>query len=347
MRPPVAGKMAESDPSHTSTILELRNLSVTYRSSSGTVQAVRGASLEIREGETLSIVGETGSGKSTIALAALGLLDRQEQSGDILYKNRPIQSLSAREWERIRSREIGIVFQDSRSALNPVRTVLNHVVETLRAHQDISRKDARHRALEILRDVGIRDGQEQLHPFVLSGGMCQRVGIALGICNKPHLLIADEPTSAVDSAIQAQMLDLLQDLKQRYGLALLLISHDLPLISQISDRMSVMYHGRIVECGSRKELLDSPAHPYTRSLLQCQPSFENHHEGNPVTAIPGAVPAAGQVFQGCSFAPRCGRAEPRCRETEPEERALSRTHRVACIHEHSWANGSPDPSDGS
>jgi oligopeptide/dipeptide ABC transporter ATP-binding protein len=324
--------MAESDPSRTSPILELRNFSVTYHPSSGVVCAVRGASLEIRESETLSLVGETGSGKSTIALAALGLLDRHEQSGDIRHKNRPIRSLTARDWESIRGREIGIVFQDSRSALNPVRTVLDHVVETLRAHQDISRKEARHKALEILRDVGIHGGQERLYPFALSGGMCQRVGIALAICNKPQLLIADEPTSAIDSAVQAQMLDLLQELKQRYGLALLLISHDLPLISQISDRISVMYHGRIVECGSRRELMDSPAHPYTQSLLRCQPSFENHHEGNRLTAIPGAGPAAGQAFQGCSFAPRCSRAEPRCRETEPEERELSMTHRVACIH---------------
>ncbi len=313
-------------------ILEIRNLSVTYHSSSGPIPAVRGVSLKIGAGETLSLAGETGSGKSTIALAMLGLLDGCHQSGDIIYRGRGIQSSSGTEWKRIRSREIGIVFQDTRSTLNPALTVLDHLVETLRAHQALSKRKALATAMELLREVGFQEGEGKFHPFELSGGMCQRVGIALGLCNSPQLLVADEPTSAVDSAIQTQMLDLLQRMKQRYGLAILLISHDLPLISKVSDRISVLYHGRIVESGRTEEVLAAPAHPYTRNLLQCQPSFLNHHVENPLAAIPGSIPSAGQQFPGCSFAPRCTRSEPRCQESVPVARALSSTHVVSCIN---------------
>ena len=326
-------------------ILEIRNLSVTYHSSSGPMPAIRGVSLKIGAGEIHSIVGETGSGKSTVALAILGLLQCRHQSGDILYRKRALQSLTANEWNKIRSREIGIVFQDTRSALNPALTVLDHFIETLRAHQALSKREARARAMELLQEVGIQTGVEKLHPLDLSGGMCQRVGIALGICNSPQLLVADEPTSAVDSAIQTQILDLLQRMKQRYGLALLLISHDLPLISQVSDRISVMYHGRIVESGLTEEVLAAPAHPYTQNLLQCQPSFSNHHEENPLAAIPGSVPTAGQEFPGCSFAPRCSWSEPRCQESIPAAHALCSTHLVSCIKEFGGPGGqrSGDP----
>ena len=226
---------------------------------------------------------------------------------------------------------------------------MDHFIETLRTHQALSKREARARALELLQEVGIQAGEEKFHPFELSGGMCQRVGIALGIYNRPQLLVADEPTSAVDSAIQTQVLDLLQRMKQRYGLALLLISHDLPLISQVSDRISVMYHGRIVESGLTEEVLTAPAHPYTRNLLQCQPSFLSHHEENPLAAIPGSVPSAGQEFPGCSFAPRCIRSEPRCRESVPAARALSSTHLVSCISAFGGLGGNfraADPSSG-
>jgi oligopeptide/dipeptide ABC transporter ATP-binding protein len=185
--------------------------------------------------------------------------------------------------------------------------------------------------MDLLRDVGISTGQERFYPFQLSGGECQRIGIALAICNNPRLLIADEPTSALDSTIQAQILDLLQLMKQRYGLALLLISHDLPLISQVADRISVMYHGRIVESGLTKEVFASPAHPYTRGLLQCQPALYHHHETHPLAAIPGAIPAPGEDFPGCAFAPRCPYAEHQCKESVPAERELSKTHRVLCL----------------
>jgi oligopeptide/dipeptide ABC transporter ATP-binding protein len=314
-----------------SPLLDVRALSVVYTTRRESARAVRGASLQIGDGETVSLVGETGSGKSTLALAILGLLAHREQSGEILFAGRSLQRLTQQEWKKIRSREIGIVFQDARSTLNPVMTILDHMVETIRAHQQISRSDARSKGLELLGEVGIPERMAKLYPFELSGGTCQRVGIALGICNNPRLLIADEPTSSIDTAVQAQILDLLQSMKERHGLALLLISHDLPLISQISDRIAVMYHGRVVECGLKDEVLRTPAHPYSCGLIQCQPSLSHHHETRRLAAIPGTMPRGGQEFAGCAFASRCSRAEARCLESTPAVRQASATHWAECI----------------
>ncbi len=318
--------------STTPRVLEVRNLSVAYPTPSAPIHAVRGVSLQICEGETLSLVGETGSGKSTLALAVLGLLDHPVQSGEILFQGRAIHSLTRGEWKRLRSREIGMVFQDSRSALNPVITILDHMIETIRAHQKLSRRDARDRGIDILREVGIPEAQGNLYPFELSGGTCQRAGIALAVCNKPRLLIADEPTSAIDVAIQAQILDLLQSMKERHGLSLLLVSHDLPLIAQVSDRICVMYCGRIVESGDMGVILGAPAHPYTRNLVRCQPSLNHHHEINRLSPVPGALPGAGQEFTGCAFAPRCSLADPRCRESTPSACTITATHAAACFN---------------
>jgi peptide/nickel transport system ATP-binding protein len=322
---------AEKNESADPPILEIRELTVTYRASLDPIRAARGASLCIHRGETLSLVGETGSGKSTVALAILGLLGHHEQSGEILYNGRRIQSLSQREWRQIRSREIGIVFQDMRNALNPVMTVLDQMIETLCAHQAIAKNAALGKARELFREVGITEVQERLYPFELSGGTCQRVGIALGLCNNPHLLIADEPTSSVDTALQAQILDLLQRLKSHYGLALLLISHDLPLISLISDRIAVMYHGRVVESGLKSEVLGAPAHPYTLGLIQSQPTFAHNYDENRLASIPGIMPRGNQEFPGCAFAPRCNRSEPPCLESIPAARHLSKTRSVECF----------------
>jgi oligopeptide/dipeptide ABC transporter ATP-binding protein len=305
------------------------------------IGAVRDISLQISEGETLALAGETGSGKSTLAYGVLGLLDNQGsiESGEILFEGRSLRSLNGRDWRSIRSRKIGIVFQDARSALNPVITVASHLIETLRAHREISRKEARIRALELLSEVGIPKGHENLYPFELSGGECQRIGIGLGICNNPKLLIADEPTSAVDPTLQAQILDLLQIMKQRYGLALLLISHDLPLISQVSDRISVMYHGRIVESGLAEEVLASPSHPYTRGLIQCQPDMSHHYETHPLATIPGAAPISGDDLPGCAFAPRCSDLAPQCKNAVPAGREISKTHWAACIRNYTIRSG--------
>jgi oligopeptide/dipeptide ABC transporter ATP-binding protein len=314
-------------------LLDIQNLSITYHSPSQIIRAVRNISLQISEGETIALVGETGSGKSTIALSILGLLDHQArvESGEILFKGRSTLLFDGREWKSIRSRKIGIAFQDARSALNPILSAKNHLIETLRSHQSLSKKEAQEIALELLKEVGIPEGQEKLYPFELSGGACQRIGIALAICNHPRLLIADEPVSAVDVTLQAQILDLLQHMKQRHNLALLLIGHDLAMISQMADRIYVMYHGRIIESGRSGEVFASPAHPYTVALIRSQPGLRHHHETNPLTAIPGSMPVPGEDSPGCMFAPRCSDAIPQCKERIPDERPLSKTHWAACI----------------
>ncbi len=316
-------------------LLKVKNLSIAYRSTSEIIRAVRNLSLQICEGETLALVGETGSGKSTFAVSILGLLDHQAQveSGEILFEGCSIRSLNKREWKKIRGAKIGMVFQDSRAALNPVLTIGDHLIETICAHQEISKTRAREKALVLLHEVGIPEDQERLYSSELSGGACQRVAIALAICNTPRLLIADEPTSAIDPAVQAQILDLLLRMKQRYQLALLLISHDLPLISQVADQISVMYGGRLVESGLREEIFETPAHPYTQGLMQSQPGPMHHYETHPLTVIPGVLPAPGEDFPGCAFALRCSMAEPRCIESIPAERILSATHSAACIHD--------------
>lgn len=314
-------------------LLEVRRLSISYSHPAGVVRAVCDASLRLFEGEALALVGETGSGKSTLAHAVAGLLDDRAlvESGEILFQGRDLRSLDRRDWKRIRGRKIGMVFQDTRAAMNPVLSVGAHFAETIRAHQKVSRREAHTKALDLMREVGIPQGYERRYPFELSGGECQRIGIALAICNKPLLLIADEPTSAVDSTLQAQIMDLIQTLQKRFGLALLLISHDLSLASQVSDQIAVMYHGRIVECGTAAEVLASPAHPYTCGLIRCQPDLSHHFERRPLEIIPGATPAAGEDLKGCPFAPRCGESDTRCRDSLPSVRPVSETHWVSCV----------------
>ena len=314
-------------------LLEVQRLSVSYHSSSEILCAVRDVSLRVYEGETLAIAGETGSGKSTLGLSIAGLLDAQAkvESGDILYEGNSLRSLRRQDWNAIRGRKIGIIFQDARSALNPVLTIKEHLIETLQAHQSLSRRQAQAQALSFLLEVGLPKGHEKYYPFELSGGMCQRVGIALAICNNPRLLIADEPTSSLDTTIQAQILDLLLLMKKRYGLALLLISHDLALISQVSDRISIMYHGRIVESGRTEEIFATPYHPYTVSLVQCQVGLQNHHKTNPIASISGVTPIPGESHPGCAFAPRCDKSVPACQASFPAEQEITSTHWAACI----------------
>jgi len=292
-------------------------------------------SFRIEHGESLCLVGETGSGKSTIALALMGLLDwnRQITAGQVLFEQKNLGRLNRRQWRQIRGRQISLLFQDARSSLNPVLTVGNHLVETLQAHQPISKRTACLRAQDLLRDVGIPEPEFHMHrhPFELSGGMCQRVALALGICNHPQLLIADEPTSALDPTIQTQILRLLQERKQGLGMALLLISHDLALVSEIGDRLAVMYHGRIVEAGRVGEVFARPAHPYTRALIECLPGMDRSSQTNPLVAIPGTAPPPGHELPGCAFAPRCSLSDERCRAVLPEFVALSETHRAACL----------------
>jgi len=317
-----------------SPLLSVRNLSVSYSTPSGPLRAVEDVSLEIAPGETLGLAGETGCGKSTIALSIVGLLDGGHiESGKILFEGRSLPDSGEAAWRKIRGSKIGLVFQDARGSLNPVLTVGQHFEEALRAHRQMTRRQWRDHASKLLAEVGVPEPAFVLRRYSheLSGGTCQRVGIALAICHHPSLLIADEPTSALDPTIQAQIITLLMQMKHRLGLALLFIGHDLPLIYGIADRVAVMYGARIVESGPAREVLSAPAHPYTRGLLQCVPDLSRAPGGQRLEPIPGSPPISLRLLQGCSFAPRCGIAEERCYSETPEPTPVSETHWAACI----------------
>jgi oligopeptide/dipeptide ABC transporter ATP-binding protein len=313
-------------------LLEVDHLSVTYAGESGPVRAVRDVSLALEAGETLALAGETGCGKSTLAQSLLGLLDDASVAGRITFDGMSLVPGKGRAWRGLRGRRIGMAFQDARGALNPVLTVGAQLTEALRAHRRLTRSAARAAAVALLREVGIPDPDFFLrrYPMELSGGMCQRVAIAIAACNGPSLLVADEPTSALDPSIQSQILELLQTLKARHRMALLLISHDLSLVSEVSERVAVMYHGSLVETGGTAEVFRTPAHPYTRALLACQPDLRHRWDGDRLAAIGGAPPAAEQEFPGCSFAPRCARAVADCARSAPLPVPVGEGHWAAC-----------------
>jgi oligopeptide/dipeptide ABC transporter ATP-binding protein len=315
-------------------LLSVRNLSVSYHTLSGPLRAVEDVSFELAPGETLGLAGETGCGKSTIALSILGLLEGGRiESGKILFEGQSLPDSAEGAWQKIRGRKIGFVFQDARSSLNPVLTVGQHFEETLRAHSRITRRQWRNHASQLLAEVGIPEPAFALKRYSheLSGGACQRVGIALAVCNHPRLLIADEPTSALDPTIQAQIITLLMQMKRHLGLALLFISHDLPLISSIAERVAVMYGARVVESGRVREVFSEPAHPYTHALLQCIPDLARTPGGQRLEPIPGSPPADLRLLHGCSFAPRCAIVEERCLSEIPGRMPVSETHWAACI----------------
>ena len=316
----------------TPALVEVRHLTVSYRAADGRVRPVRDVSFEIG-GETLALVGETGCGKSTLALALLGLLDTgaRVESGEVRFGGSDLLAAGAERLRRIRGREIGIVFQHPRGSLNPVLTAEEHLVESLRAHAVFRRRAARARARELLAEVGLGEECARRYPFELSGGMCRRLAIALALCHRPKLLVADEPTSALDPTVAAQVLGLLAELRRRSALALLVISHDLGLVAGFADRVAVMYHGRLVEVGPAAETLSAPAHPYTRALAECSASLEHRKDGRRLPSIPGSPPRASEELPGCSFAPRCPVAEPRCGTWEPRAVALSESRQAACL----------------
>jgi peptide/nickel transport system ATP-binding protein len=327
-------RLSFADTAPSPLLLEVRHLTTSYPTVTGPLRAVKDLSFQIAAGEILALVGETGCGKSTGALTLLGLLDTgQIESGEILFEDRDLRKLGKRAWRNVRGCTIGMVFQDARSALNPVLTIGDHLVESIRAHQRLSGRQARALAIDLLHEVGIPEPQFQMHryPFELSGGMCQRVGIALGICNKPRLLIADEPTSALDPTIQIQIMQLLGEMKHRLGLSLLLISHDLALVSEFADRVAVMYHGRLVESGPGLRVFSHPAHPYTRALTESVPDLRHRCDSRPLAAVPGAPPAPGEEFTGCSFALRCSLGESRCTDALPAPVLVSDGHWAACF----------------
>jgi oligopeptide/dipeptide ABC transporter ATP-binding protein len=314
-----------------SALLSVERLTTVFDLPQGPVAAVDDVSFEIRAEETLGLVGESGSGKSVTALSIMRLVQPPGRiaRGTIRFNDRNLLDLSEREMQEVRGAGIGFVFQEPMTALNPVITVGDQVAEALTVHRRAGRAAARDRAVELLDAVGVPDAGKRArdYPHQLSGGMRQRVLIAAAIACKPPLLVADEPTTALDVTIQAQILDLLRSMKTTFGLSLLLITHDLAVIAETADRVAVMYAGRIVEAGTVRDVLSSPQHPYTRALLASVPGGQ---PGTRLQAIEGSVPQLGSFPPGCAFHPRCpDRFEP-CTTAPPDDYVVGTAHTARC-----------------
>jgi peptide/nickel transport system ATP-binding protein len=302
----------------TTPTLKIEDLHTHFVTPKGVVKAVDGVNLEVGRGEVLGLVGESGSGKSITGFSILGLVDPPGRvvSGRILFQGQDIAKLSSREMRTIRGRRIAMIFQDPMMTLNPVLSIETQMVETVQAHEKVSRREARERARDTLGMVGIPSPEERLsaYPHQFSGGMRQRVAIAISLLHRPELIIADEPTTALDVTIQSQILAQIQTLSRDLGMSLIWISHDLGVVAGLAHRIAVMYAGRIVETGLTDDVLDRPVHPYTVGLLQSVPA--NVPRGAPLRAIPGMAPAPLARPSGCAFRARCAFATPLC-ETEP------------------------------
>ena len=312
-------------------MLAVRDLSVSFRTEQGIVRAVDGVSLDVAEGELLGVVGESGSGKTVSLLAVMGLITDPNAiiEGSIQYRGRELVGLPAREMRKLRGKEIAMIFQDPMTALTPVYTVGWQIAEQILAHEKISKAAAWQRAIDLLAEVNIPNPQDAVHryPHQLSGGMRQRVVIAMALSCNPALLVADEPTTALDVTVQAQILELVRKLQKNHGSAIVFITHDMGVMAEIADRMMVMYAGRVVERGSKRDLFLEPRHPYTRALLDSIPplSGERPHR---LRAIPGMPPNLLNRPAGCAFAPRCVQRFDRC-STEPA--LIGGAHAAACF----------------
>jgi oligopeptide/dipeptide ABC transporter ATP-binding protein len=317
-------------------LLELRNLTVEFPASPRALTAVRDISFGVSRGEVLGLVGESGSGKSVTSLSIMRLLPPQARvSGEILLTTdgRPqnLLALDSEPMRLLRGSRISMIFQEPMTALNPVMRVGEQIAEAVRAHANVSKKESWDRAVEALKEVAIDDpaGRARDYPHQLSGGMRQRVMIAMAIVNRPEMLIADEPTTALDVTIQAQILDLLAEIREKFGLTMLFISHDLAVVSQVADRVAVMYAGNLVELGPRAEIFRLPAHPYTRGLLEAAPTLSTARN-RPLQTIEGTVPPLQTLPSGCPFEPRCDLRVSECRNQLPELAEISPGHWARC-----------------
>ena len=307
-------------PVNNESLLTVDHLTTVFDTAAGPVAAVDDVSFDIRPGETLGLVGESGSGKSVTALSIMRLVQPPGRiaAGRILFKGRDLLTLDERRMREVRGAEISLIFQEPMTALNPVFTIGDQVAETLLVHGRASRRDARRQAIDLLEAVRIPNAQSRIkdYPHQLSGGLRQRVLIAMALACRPALVVADEPTTALDVTIQAQILDLLRDLKETFNLSLLLITHDLGVVAETADRVAVMYAGRLVETGPVRAIFRTPQHPYTRGLLA---SIPGGMPGQPLRAIEGTVPLLGKLPPGCAFNPRCpDRFEP-CTTAPPPD----------------------------
>ena len=314
-------------------LLEVRGLRTHFHTDRGLFRAVDGIDFSVGRGRTVGLVGESGCGKSVTSLSVMGLVASppgQVEADAILFEGRDVLGLSADERRRLRGGKMSMIFQEPMTSLNPVHTIGQQIVEAILAHTQLSPQAAKARAIEMLDLVRIPSAKQRIddYPHLLSGGMRQRVMIAMALSCEPALLIADEPTTALDVTIQAQILDLLQDLQRRLGMAMLIITHDLGVIAEIADEVVVMYAGKIVESAPVDALFADPQHPYTIGLLGSIPRIEVDRER--LSTIEGSVPSPNNQPKGCRFAPRCPFADPRCHAEPPPLRDLGPEHRVAC-----------------
>ena len=319
--------MAEPDRE----FLSIRDLRVDFETDAGAVPAVRGVDLDIAAGETVALVGESGCGKSVTAMSIMRLISGRISAGSIRFEGRELQSLSEPEMRRVRGAQVGMIFQEPMTSLNPVFTIGKQIEEVLELHRRLEPRAARAQALELLQRVGIPSPERRVlqYPHELSGGMKQRVMIAMAIACRPKLLIADEPTTALDVTIQAQIMELLRSLKQEFGMAVLLITHDLGVVAHFAERVLVMYAGKIVEGGTVRDIFKRPAHPYTQALLGALP---DPLKPTPrLEAIPGRVPSPLLLPPGCAFSARCKHSFEPCPTQQPALFDIAPGHRAACF----------------
>ena len=315
--------------------LEVKNLRVEFPTRRGTLVAVDGISFSIAPGEVLGVVGESGAGKSLTGAAIIGLLDPPGRiaAGEILLEGERIDHLQHEQMRRIRGRRIGAIFQDPLTSLNPLYTIGEQLIETIRTHLEVGAAEARERALALLREVGIPAPEARIdhYPHQFSGGMRQRVVISLALCAEPRLIIADEPTTALDVSIQAQIIQLLKKLAREHGAAVMLITHDMGVIAETADRVAVMYAGRIAEIGPVREVIRAARHPYTAGLMGSIPKIRiaTDRLRAPLVQIDGAMPRLHAIPSGCAFHPRCGKSFERC-TTEPPEPRPTGANLTAC-----------------
>ncbi len=316
-------------------LLEVDHLQVDIPIATGDLHAVRGIDFTVGQGETLGLVGESGCGKSMTALAIMNLLPKtaRRQAARLAFSGQDLRDLKEREMADIRGDRMSMIFQEPMTSLNPSYTIGNQLMEAMLRHREVSRSEARKRAVFLLEKVGISAARSRLgqYPHQLSGGLRQRVMIAMALMCDPELIIADEPTTALDVTIQAQILHLLRDLQREFRMAMILITHDLGIIARVTDRVAVMYAGQIVETGSVKEVFAGPLHPYTQGLLDCIPIPGKTKRGEFLGSIPGLVPTPVGALAGCTFRNRCSLAVEDCAVRDSEMRMISGTHGFRCL----------------
>ena len=312
-------------------VLEVEDLVVHYELEEETVEAVNGISFKLKKGETIGLVGETGAGKTSTALAILNMIPDPPgviKNGKIFVNGNDMLNSSPHRLEKVRGKDISIIFQDPMTSLNPVMTVGEQIAESVMLHEPVTKAQAYERAKEMLEMVGIPGTRAGEYPHQFSGGMKQRVVIAIALACNPKCLLADEPTTALDVTIQAQVLDMMNDLKEKFGTSLVMVTHDLGVIASICDTVAVMYAGRIVEYGTLEDVFNHPMHPYTEGLFNSLPSISQ--KGHMLKPIPGLMPDPTKLPVGCAFEPRCKYATEACRAARIEDRQVSETHRVLC-----------------